>query len=50
MWDEQEEGKIELGGCVVSEEEPDYHCNECKYEWENDKPENGYYAESDEEE
>ncbi len=50
MWEEQERGKIELGGCVIAEGAPDYHCNKCKYEWEEDKPNNGFYAESDEEE
>ena len=50
MWEDHEQGKIELGGCMIAEGAPDYHCNKCKYEWEKDKPNNGFYAESDEEE
>src|SRR5699024_7556326 len=30
---EQERGKIKLGGCVESENSPQYHCNECETEW-----------------
>lgn len=29
----QAEGKIKLGGCVISEASPQYHCNECEKEW-----------------
>ena len=27
------DGKIKLGGCGVSENDPDYHCNDCEFEW-----------------
>lgn len=30
---EQEEGKIKLGGCVISEDSPQYHCNKCGEKW-----------------
>ena len=50
MQKEYYEGKIKLGGCMVYEEAPDYHCNYCRYEWEKGKPNDGFYAESDEEE
>ena len=26
-------GRLVLGGCVVSGDEPDCHCNECSHEW-----------------
>ena len=30
---EQEKGKIKLGGCVISEDNPQYHCNKCGGNW-----------------
>lgn len=30
---EAESGKVKLGGCCISENNPDYCCNECQYEW-----------------
>ena len=27
-------GKIHLGGCIIEENNPDFHCNDCEYEWE----------------
>ena len=45
---DQEEGKVVFGGCVIDEHfNPDWHCNECEYEWEKNKPNQGYYAESE---
>ena len=37
-YDEQMErdldaGKIVLGGCCVSDDSPEWHCNKCKHEW-----------------
>ena len=49
MQNEYDEGKIRIGGCVIEESAPDYHCNYCQYEWEKGKPSDGFYAESDEE-
>ena len=25
--------KVELGGCVLEEDAPDRHCNDCEYQW-----------------
>ncbi len=30
-------GEIHLGGCIVTEESPRYHCNQCGFEFDNDK-------------
>jgi len=30
---EEQEGKIILGGCCVTDDDPDWHCKECKHEW-----------------
>ena len=30
---EELEGKIMLGGCCVTDDDPDWHCKECKHEW-----------------
>ena len=48
-WGKHDRGQIALGGCVIAEENPDYHCDECMYEWVKNKPGSGYYAQSDEE-
>ena len=48
-WEKHDRGQIALGGCVIAEENPDYHCDECMYEWVKNKPGSGYYAQSDEE-
>ncbi len=26
-------GKVQLGGCVIEEDAPDFHCNDCEHEW-----------------
>ena len=28
-----EEGRVILGGCVVSVDDPKFHCNDCKHDW-----------------
>ena len=25
--------KVKLGGCVIEEDAPDRHCNDCEYQW-----------------
>ena len=30
---EIESGHVHLGGCVVYEDAPQYHCNDCGYDW-----------------
>ena len=25
--------KVELGGCVIEENAPDRHCNDCEHQW-----------------
>jgi hypothetical protein len=33
MFERSERGEIALGGCVLSEESPDYRCLSCGHEW-----------------
>ena len=33
MIEKYEKGEIKLGGCLVSEDNPDWHCNKCGHEW-----------------
>ena len=49
MMEDAIKGKIRLCGYVIEERAPDYHCT-CQYEWEKGKLNDGFYAESDEEE
>ena len=44
-WEKRDRGEVKLGGCMATDVDPDYHCNECKYEWERGKPNDGHYAE-----
>ena len=34
MIEEANKGKIHLGGCVIEEGAPDFHCNDCERDWE----------------
>tara|TARA_Y100001960_G_C14410237_1_gene697799 strand:+ start:42 stop:320 length:279 start_codon:yes stop_codon:yes gene_type:complete len=34
---DEEEGKVILGGCVIREDAPDYHCKDCEYEWKKEE-------------
>ena len=33
MREKHDKGEIRLGGCVIQENNPDYHCNKCEHEW-----------------
>ena len=30
---QDDEGDYELGGCVVTDNDPDYSCKDCGYKW-----------------
>jgi hypothetical protein len=47
MIDQADKGKIILGGCSISDKNPDYQCGNCKYQWQSKKPHSGSYANSD---
>jgi len=31
--EDEDEGDYELGGCVVTDNDPDYSCKDCGYKW-----------------
>ena len=31
--EEIKSGRVHLGGCIVYEDAPQYHCNDCGYDW-----------------
>ncbi|MCK9591522.1 MAG: hypothetical protein M0Q91_05890 [Methanoregula sp.] len=33
MFEERESGKIELGGCIVAPENPNWYCKKCDHRW-----------------
>jgi len=33
LLEQAEAGEVILGGCVVAEDSPIFHCNECGHEW-----------------
>lgn len=33
MLDQMEAGKIMLGGCLVDEDNPEWHCKDCEHDW-----------------
>ena len=32
-WDAVSRGEIELGGCVIMDDNPDFHCTSCGARW-----------------
>ncbi len=30
---DMDSGRIFIGGCCISDNDPQWHCNECGYEW-----------------
>ncbi len=32
-FEKAEEGKVRLGGCCVGENDPEFYCKDCEYEW-----------------
>ena len=28
-----DKGKVVLGGCCITNDDPDRHCNDCEYDW-----------------
>ena len=46
-FEKAEQGNIELGGCMIYENSPDYHCNECSYQWQKGKRNEGHYEEDE---
>ena len=33
MWKTHEAGEIQLGGCIVTGNDPDWHCKDCGHQW-----------------
>ena len=33
LFEEAEVGKVKLGGCVITEDSPEYCCKDCEHEW-----------------
>ena len=31
--DQADAGKVALGGCCISENDPEWHCKQCSHEW-----------------
>lgn len=44
---DEKDGKIILAGCVMSDSDPHYYCNDCKYQWRRDGKEVEYPIETD---
>ena len=36
-----QEGKIHLGGCCITDSDPEYHCDDCAHEWRGKEKRNG---------
>lgn len=41
MMEEEKTGKIRLGGCCVTDDNPEWHCKACRYEWQTNHPQDG---------
>ncbi len=33
MMEEAQRGKIVLGGCCVTDDDPEWHCKDCEHQW-----------------
>lgn len=40
-FEEEREGKVVLGGCIIFENSPKWHCKSCGYEWGRHEAEQG---------
>ena len=40
--EEIKSGRVHLGGCIVYEDAPQYHCNDCGYDWGQWKMQNDF--------
>ncbi|SMP64288.1 hypothetical protein [Anoxynatronum buryatiense] len=43
--EEAEKGKVVLGGCCVMEDDPEFHCQNCNYQWNRLEAEEAAYGE-----
>jgi len=34
-------GKIGLGGCIIMDDNPEWYCKVCRYEWQTAHPQDG---------
>ena len=34
-------GKVRLGGCIIMDDNPEWYCKACHYEWQTDHPQDG---------
>ena len=34
-------GKVHLGGCIISDDSPEWYCKACRYEWQMAHPQDG---------
>lgn len=37
LMEEANRGKVALGGCCISGNDPQWHCNGCEHEWRHDR-------------
>jgi hypothetical protein len=44
MMEEEKTGKIRLGGCCVTDDNPEWHCKACRYEWQTNHPKDGRFS------
>ena len=44
MMEEEKTGKIRLGGCIIMDDNPEWYCKACRYEWQTDHPDDGRFS------
>ena len=44
MMEEEKTGKIRLGGCCIADDNPEWYCKACQYEWQANHPEDGRFS------
>ena len=41
LWEDEQSGKVRVGGCMTMDDSPEWYCKACRYEWQTDHPQDG---------
>ena len=44
LFEAAQAGKVKLGGCVITEDNPDYCCKNCEHEWNKEQAVEAAYS------
>ena len=41
LWEDEQSGRVRLGGCMIMDDSPEWYCKACRYEWQTGHPQDG---------